>query len=640
MLELHFPWLELAILAPLVGAALVGRLSNPEDARKRALYVTGLTLFLTVGAWEDFSTLHTYEAHDYGSLLPDAIGDAIVVDELSAPLLPLAALLFFLTTLATLRTKVRRFPFVWNLVSLSMILAMLCCREPWGIIALLAAQVIPPTIELRARGRSARVFLLHMIPGISLFVAGWMLIEADGATPKQSNLGIGMLMVAVLIRSGVAPFHCWVTDLFENATLGTALLFMTPMAGAYAAVRLVLPIAPDWALRTITLISLATAVYAAGMTLVQREARRFFVYLFLSHSSLVLIGLEVATPIGLTGGLCVWLSVGISLAGLGITLRALEARTGRLSLAVYHGLYEHMPSLAVFFLITGLASIGFPGTVGFIGMELLIEGAVEVYPAVAVMIVLAAALNGIAVMHAYFRLFTGTHHTASISLTARWPEKAAILVLTALIFGGGLAPQPGVRSRYHAAAAIMARRNGEPQRPTLSQRGKHVELDAQPPELKPMILALREYNPKKLLIDPEESLSYVNLSDSEVDNAAVQFHRGQAQLVYLNLSNTSITDDGLASLSDLTNLIWLSLHDTLVGDEGMQYLRRLKALKNINLANTNLTDLALQRLKHLEHLQALSISDTGISDEGIEIITDQEVDAAMPFAGRHDARAR
>ena len=56
--------------------------------------------------------------------------------------------------------------------------------------------------------------------------------------------------------------------------------------------RLVLPIAPDWVLQSIGLVSLATAVYAAGMALVQREARRFFCYIFLSHSALVLVGLE------------------------------------------------------------------------------------------------------------------------------------------------------------------------------------------------------------------------------------------------------------------------------------------------------------------------------------------------------------
>ena len=66
------------------------------------------------------------------------------------------------------------------------------------------------------------------------------------------------------------------TDLFEKATFGTALLFVAPMTGAYAVMRLVFPIAPDWALQSIAIVSLVTAVYAGCMTLVQHEARRFF----------------------------------------------------------------------------------------------------------------------------------------------------------------------------------------------------------------------------------------------------------------------------------------------------------------------------------------------------------------------------
>ena len=459
MLELHLPWLELTIITPMIGVLLLCRVRDPELARKRALLITGVTLILSLGAWEDFTTLHTFEAHDHWDVVSPLLGgDAIVIDELSAPLLPLVALVYFLTTLSTLRTKVERFPFGWTLVSLTLVLAMLSCRSEWGVIGLLAAQVIPPTVELRARGRSTRVFLIHMALFIGLLSAGWAMINAEGPKATHSIWAIGMLIAAVLIRSGSVPVHCWMTDLFENASLGTALLYVTPMAGAYAAVRLVLPVAPDWALQTIALVSLFTSVYAAGMALVQREARRFFVYLFLSHSSLVLIGLEVATPIGLTGVLCVWLSVGLSLAGFGLTLRALESRTGRLSLVDYHGLYEHVPSLATFFLLTGLASIGFPGTVGFIGAELLVEGATDVYPYVGMLVVFAAALNSIAVMQAYFRLFTGTVHTASISLEARFPEKISVLILSALIFGGGLIPQPGVASRYHAATEIMNRR--------------------------------------------------------------------------------------------------------------------------------------------------------------------------------------
>jgi NADH-quinone oxidoreductase subunit M len=486
MPELHLPWLELSIITPLLGAILVCFVRASDTARRQTLVVTGLTLFFAAGAWQDFDTLHAFEAHDHWDLITPLLGqDVIVVDELSAPLLPLTALLFFLTTLSTARTKVRRFPFAWNLVSLTLLMAMLSCREPWGIIGMLAAQTIPPAVELRRRQRSTKVFLLHMGLCIALLTIGWSLIDAQQEGGSQSIIAVLMLAAGVLLRSGIVPVHCWMTDLFENASFGTALLFVTPMAGAYAAVRLVLPVSPDWALRTIALLSLVTAVYAAGMALVQSEARRFFCYLFLSNASLVLVGLEVATPVGLTGGLCVWLSIGMSLAGFGLTLRALEARTGRLSLRDFHGMYDHMPIIAGFFLMTGLASIGFPGTVGFIGTELLIDGAVGVYSQVGMLVVVTAALNGVAVLHAYFRLFTGRTHTSSVSLCARPAEKLSILVLSALIIGGGLMPQPGVRSRYHAATELLAARH----QPQADPSGDHPDADSDSDSQSPTHLA-------------------------------------------------------------------------------------------------------------------------------------------------------
>ncbi|HEY1785195.1 MAG TPA: proton-conducting transporter membrane subunit, partial [Pirellulales bacterium] len=263
---------------------------------------------------------------------------------------------------------------------------------------------------------------------------------------------------AVLIRSGIAPFHCWMTDLFEHATFGTALLFVTPTAGAYAAVRLVLPIAPDWVLRSMGLISLVTAVYAAAMSLVQRDARRFFCYSFLSHSALVLVGLEMVTPIGLTGALCVWLSASMALGGFGLTLRALEARRGRLSLVEFQGMYEHTPNLAMLFMLTGLASVGFPGTFGFVGTELLVDGAVEAYPYVGIAVVAAAALSGIAVVRVYFLLFTGTRYTSTVSLLIGMRERIAVRTIAGLILIGGLLPQYIVASRYLAAEEILHQR--------------------------------------------------------------------------------------------------------------------------------------------------------------------------------------
>jgi NADH-quinone oxidoreductase subunit M len=247
--------------------------------------------------------------------------------------------------------------------------------------------------------------------------------------------------------------------MFEHASFGTALLFATPIAGAYLAVRLVLPVAPEWVLQGISILSLVTACYAAGMAVVQTDARRFFAFLFLSHASLILVGLELHTSISLTGALCLWISVALSLGGLGLTLRALEARFGRLSMDRFHGLYDHSPALAICFLLTGLGSVGFPGTLGFVAAELLADGAIQVNPAVGVAIVLAAAINGIAVVRAYFLLFTGTRHRSSVSLAISERERIAVLTVAVLILVGGLIPQPAVASRHLTAEQVLTDRD-------------------------------------------------------------------------------------------------------------------------------------------------------------------------------------
>jgi NADH-quinone oxidoreductase subunit M len=194
------------------------------------------------------------------------------------------------------------------------------------------------------------------------------------------------------------------------------------------------------------------------MAMIQKDARRFFSYLFLSQSSLVLVGLESASHVGLTGGLCVWASVVLALGGLGLTLRAVESRFGHFSLTSYRGLYEHVPLLAVCFLLTGLGSVGFPGTIGFVGTEILIDGVVEVYPHIGAAVVIAAAFNGIAIVRAYFLLFTGAKHASSISLNVGLAERTAVLTLAILILGGGFLPQPGIAMSSNAATEIISAR--------------------------------------------------------------------------------------------------------------------------------------------------------------------------------------
>lgn len=477
MTELHLPWLVPAIVTPLAGAVVVGRVPRePEAARKRCILFAAITLALTVGAWIDYSWSEAPTA-GAGVVAPASWlwPDVLAIDELNAPLLPMVALVYLLTTVATLRTKIRRFSFAWTLCSESITLATLCCENSWGVIALLAIGTLLPLWELRVRGKSQRVYSLHMTLFVVLLVLGWGIVELEGANRPHSLWAVAPLLTAIFIRTGIAPFHCWMSDLFEHATFGTALAFAAPIMGAFAAARLVLPIAPDWVLANMGLVALTTAVYAAGMALVQREGRRFFCYLFLSHSALVLVGLAILSPVGLAGALCVWLSAGLSLAGFGLTLRAVEARTGRLSLTEYHGLYEHAPSLAVCYLATGLASVGFPGTFGFVGTELLVDGAVVAYPSVGAIVVVASALNGIAIVQTYLRLFTGKRHVTMVPLGARRRERFAVLTLALIIFGGGLHPRPGVQSRYAAAKHLLEERSLRLQNNALAERQAAVD---------------------------------------------------------------------------------------------------------------------------------------------------------------------
>ena len=487
MTEFYAPWLELAVLAPLLGAYWVSRYRDADQARYWSVLFAGVSLALTAAAWLDFEAQNWHNIDEavanfpWHKRVPQLDLNLLALDRLSAPLLPLAALLYFLTILTTLRTKVRRFSFTSTLVSEAILLATFSCTTThrwgaWAMISLLAAGAVPPYLEILARGRSGRVYLLHMALFVALLFLGESLVDYEGGKRVHTLWAILPLLGAVFIRSGIAPFHCWLTDLFDKAAFGTSLLYVTPIVGAYAAVRLVLPIAPSWVLQSIGVTSLFTAVYAAGMALIQRDARRFFCYLFLSHSALVLVGLEAVTRTSLTGALCVWLSVGLSLGGFGLTLRALEARVGRLSLTEFQGHYEYTPNLAMLFGLTGLASVGFPGTFGFVGTELLVDGAVGTYAHIGVAVIFAAALNGIAVVQAYFRLFTGKQYVSSVSLLIRSRERFAVLALAALILIGGFFPQPNISSRYHAADQIQDEREklgAEPPRAYDEDRDSH-----------------------------------------------------------------------------------------------------------------------------------------------------------------------
>jgi len=439
---LSLPWAELCVLLPFIGVVVVGFVRDPAIAGRWTLGFNAVVFICSVMPWVALQS-------------GLASGPFFAVDGLTAPLLPLVALLHLLTVLATARVKRNRMSFGGHLAGEGLWLGTFAAAPsaPWLLVLFLIFGTLPPLIELWKRGKPIRVYALHMAAFTVLLATGWAAVKAD-----STIVGAVLLSLAVLVRSGTAVVHLWVADLFQHASFGTALLYVAPLAGVYAALRLVIPIAPEWVLEGIGLASLITAVYAAGLAAVQYDARRFFAYLVLSHTSLVMVGLEIHTAISLTGALCLWASVAISLVGLGITLRAVEARHGRLTLTGYRGFYDESPSLAVGFLLMGLGSVGFPATFGFVAAELLVDGAITADPAVAVGIVAAAALNGIAVVRAYLALFTGVRHSSPLPFGITIRERIAVLTLAVIILGCGIYPQPFVAACHASAESILDRR--------------------------------------------------------------------------------------------------------------------------------------------------------------------------------------
>ncbi len=480
-LESPIAWLEGAIVVALAGALLVSLLRNSANAWRWGIVFSGAVFACAAALCIIFYSNRPAAGPDGLYLGPSEFGSGFLfIDGASAPLFPSVALVYLVTVVTTQRTKIPRFSFAWTLVSEAITLATFAARTPWHIAMLLVLGFVPILIELGARRRSIGVLAAHIGLCAVLLCIGCAAWDTTTSASGPSWMALVPILAAILIRAGIFPAHCWLTDLFEHATFGTALVFALPLTGAYAAARLIVPVSPDWLVRGLGLLCLATAFYAASMAVVQREGRRFFAFLLLSQSALVLVGLEMLSLVGLAGALCVWISTSISLAGVGLSLRAVEARVGRLNLAEFHGLYDDMPSLAVFFLISGLASVGFPGTFGFVGMELLVDGAIQTYPYAGAAMVVVSALNGIAVVQAYLRVFTGKNRRTTICLKARPPERAAILVLTAIIFAGGLYPQPAVSSRHNAAVDLLSARSAN----RLDDAAPHqVELfpDSSPP---------------------------------------------------------------------------------------------------------------------------------------------------------------
>ena len=374
-------------------------------------------------------------------------------------LVPFAALLWFLGILVTptarrdktmpARTALLCLLTMGGFLTASPGLLLLC----WGGTSILYLY----GHKERRFARAHRVAAVYMglstaLLAIGMSLATWGRPLGVLAVP----MGLGFILIAALIRGGIFPFHAWIPEIFDHGRIGPATLFCAPQLGTYVALMLAVPQASPAMLKGAAILGLITALYAALLALYQTEARRACGYLFVSQSGLVFAGLDLQSREALVGALILWVSSGLALAALSRCVLVLEARRGRLNLTRFHGGYERMPVLAACFLILSLALTGFPATLGFVGEEMLIRGAVATFPVLGLSVVTSGALTGLAAIRMYFSLFCGRREIGA-HLPLLRSEAVGFGIAAVFLLGLGLAPGRLVRLLDQAGVAAMER---------------------------------------------------------------------------------------------------------------------------------------------------------------------------------------
>jgi NADH-quinone oxidoreductase subunit M len=304
-----------------------------------------------------------------------------------------------------------------------------------------------------------------MAMALTCMVAGTALLVADPPwLPGGGTAGAAggwLVAIAVMIRKGLVPFHSWYPAIFSGASLATSLVVTMPQVATYTAVRLLVGHADGVPQELVVLANAAliTAAYGAVLAVVQRDARGLIGMLAMSQSAMVLGGLSGTVPMELCGALAVWVSSGLALTGIGLVVWALESRGGRISIETLQGRFADAPALAGFFLLFGLATLGFPGTLSFVADDLIISGSLDDHLHAGLFVIAATAFAGIAVVRGWFHVFGGpvTIDAPRHAILAR--ERVAFTLLLAILFGLGLWPGPFVGSLERVAASLLAGRH-------------------------------------------------------------------------------------------------------------------------------------------------------------------------------------
>ena len=399
-------WLSAAIWVPIISGIIVLALGNEQRATlSRWLALLGslvgfaVTIPLYTGFDRTTAALQFVERKPWIESL--GIEYSLGIDGLSVWLVLLTAFITFVVVIAgweVIKDRVHQYLGAFLILS-GLMIGVFAAADGMLFYVFFEATLIPMYIIIGVWGGPNRVYaafkfflytllgsLLTMVAIIYLYLqSGSFEILAWHRLPLSLHEQV-LIFVAFLLAFAVKipmwPVHTWLPDAHVEAPTGGSVVLAAIMLklGAYAFLRLSLPIAPDashelaWLMITLSLVAV---IYIGLVALVQTDMKKLVAYSSIAHMGFVTLGFFMFNETGMQGAVVQMVSHGFVAGAMFLCIGVLYDRLHTRQIADYGGVINRMPKFAALFLLFSMANAGLPATSGFVGEFLVILGAVQ-----------------------------------------------------------------------------------------------------------------------------------------------------------------------------------------------------------------------------------------------------------------------
>jgi NADH-quinone oxidoreductase subunit M len=481
---------SLVTFLPLVGVLCIVVMRGAEEAVARnarwaALLTSVIVFVLSLGLWVGFDVKNAdFQFVEKAPWLPSLhINYHMGIDGISLFFVLLSTLLTPICVLASweaIHTRVKEYMIAFLILE-TMMVGMFCALDLILFYVFFEAVLIPMYLIIGIWGGVRRVyaafkFFLYTLLGsvlmlLAILAVYWQLGTTDIPTAMHSTLAPGLqywlwlaFFASFAVKVPMWPVHTWLPDAHVEApTAGSVILAGVLLKmGGYGFIRFSVPLFPD-ATQVLTpliyTLSVVAVIYTSLVALAQEDMKKLIAYSSIAHMGFVTIGIFSLTQEGVQGAMFQMLSHGIVSAALFLCVGVVYDRLHTREIARYGGLASNMPKYALVFMIFMLASVGLPGTSGFVGEFLVLMGAFEVNTWVAFLATFGLILGPCYMLYLYRRVIFGviTREDVKGMLDLSWRERLIFAPLLALVFWMGIYPSSFLDPMKPAISAMIER---------------------------------------------------------------------------------------------------------------------------------------------------------------------------------------